>query len=95
LKKEDAHAHPLFVSKSHSGYCIVYPKQSLKKSPRHAVCSAVLNLLSQVGFRLRSSALAEAYRVTAADVKPYKQVLAQNRSCGITRTAGYLFYTII
>jgi hypothetical protein len=67
----------------------------LKKSPRHAVCSAVLNLLSQVGFRLRSSALAEAYRVTAADVKPYKQVLAQNRSCGITRTAGYLFYTII
>jgi hypothetical protein len=42
----------------------------LKKGPRHAVCSAVLNLLSQVGFRLRSSALAEAYRVTAADMKP-------------------------
>lgn len=37
------------------------------KSPRHAVCCVVLNLLSQDGFRLDCSALAEAYRVTTAD----------------------------
>jgi hypothetical protein len=30
----------------------------LQKNPRHAVCSEVLNLFSQVGFRLIRSALA-------------------------------------
>jgi hypothetical protein len=41
------------------------------KKPHHAVCSEILNLPSQVGFRLQSSALAEAYRVTIGRLKPY------------------------
>ena len=40
-------------------------------NPRHAVCSEVLNLFSQVGFRLVSSALALAYRVTSEDKNPF------------------------
>lgn len=34
------------------------------KSPRHAVCCVVLNLLKQVGFCHLRTALAEAYRVS-------------------------------
>jgi hypothetical protein len=37
--------------------------------PRRAVCCIVLNLLSQDGSRPNSSALAKAYRVTAADTE--------------------------
>ena len=43
-----------------------------KKRPHRAVCSIVLNLLSQDGSLSLSSALAKAYRVTGADVKPGK-----------------------
>jgi len=57
----------------------------LKEAPHHAVYSDVLNLPSQVGFRLGRSALAEAYRVTAVRLEPYKWVLAQN-AMAATRT---------
>jgi hypothetical protein len=47
----------------------------LKKQPHHAVCCVVLNLLSQVGIRLHSVALAEAYRVAVIDEEsPIKSV---------------------
>jgi hypothetical protein len=48
------------------------------KKPHHAVVGDVLNLPSQGGLRLEGSALAEAYRVTAVRLEPYKWVLAQN-----------------
>jgi hypothetical protein len=51
----------------------------LKKSPRHAVCCAVLNLLSQVGCRPRNFALAEAYRVAAADKEPFLKRVGSKR----------------
>jgi len=63
--------------------------------PRHAVCGEVLNLFSQDGFRLISSALAYAYRVTSEDKNPFKLMLAQNLKCHITNTAGHNFYTTI
>jgi hypothetical protein len=43
------------------------------KNPHHAVCGEVLNLFSQVGFRLVRSALARAYRVTSEDKNPFNQ----------------------
>jgi hypothetical protein len=54
-------------------------RDQLKKSPRHAVCCAVLNLLSQVGCRPRNFALAEAYRVAAADKEPFLKRVGSKR----------------
>jgi hypothetical protein len=39
-------------------------------------------------------ALAKAYRVTPVSVEPLFKVLAQNRCCNITHTAGYFPYTM-
>jgi hypothetical protein len=64
------------------------PEWLQKKSPRHAVCYRVLNLPKQDGFRQSSAALAEAYRVALMSVEPVFKVLAQNRCCSITYTAG-------
>lgn len=68
-----------------------------KKYPRRAVCRIVLNLHSQVWDPPPRSALAEAYRVTPVIRDPAKLVLAQNRSCCITYTAGlhFLYHKIL
>lgn len=63
--------------------------------PHCDVCSAVLNLPSQVWPRLECSALACAYRVTLERLKPFKWVLAQDRSYRSTSTAGWFSYTTI
>lgn len=65
-----------------------------KKYPHRAVYSLGLNLLSQDGPRLESSALAQAYRVTFARLESHKWVLAQAPECYNTDTAGYLSYTM-
>lgn len=48
----------------------------------------VLCLPKQVGDLLRRFALAEAYRIPLESSTPVTLVLAQNRGCGITGTAG-------
>jgi len=63
--------------------------------PRHAVCCVVLNLPKQDGAARRKSALAEAYRIKSSRYSPFCWVLAQNRCCNITHTAGYPSYTMI
>jgi len=63
----------------------------LISNPASAVCSAVLNLPKQVGPLLGLPALAQAYRVQTVRLGPRLWVLAQNRGCGITYTAGFLF----
>ena len=54
-------------------------RNDLKKSPRHAVCCAVLNLLSQDGYRPRNFALAEAYRVATVDKEPFLKRVGSKR----------------
>ncbi len=66
----------------------------LIKTPHRAVCSEVLNLPSQGGSRLDSSALAQAYRVTAVSLRPIKCVLAQNRIAASRAQQGQPSYTI-
>ena len=69
------------------------PFGSGKQLPHRAVCSEVLNLPSQVGSLLGSSALAQAYRVTTVRPRPYKWVLAQNIVAATRTQQGQLFYT--
>lgn len=57
------------------------------------MCCEVLNLQAQVGALHGSAALTEVYRVARQYLGPLKRVLAQNRECNITNTAGLLFYT--
>jgi len=63
--------------------------QSTYKVPRHAVCCIVLNLPKQDGAaRSIISALAEAYRIITISRSSFLWVLAQNRCCNSTHTAG-------
>ena len=65
---------------------------SSRKRPHHAVCSVVLNLLSQDGLLSISSALAEAYRVTGADVKPCKTFVGSKPVFAASRTQQGTFF---
>jgi hypothetical protein len=67
---------------------IFHRRNGRLKKPHHAVCSEVLNLPSQVGCLLQSSALAEAYRVTIGRLGPILRVLAQNRSAASRAQQG-------
>ena len=61
----------------------------LKTVPRRAVCCPVLLLLAQVRAAPDSSALAQAYRVTAREIGPFRRrCWGKTGHCGITNTAG-------
>lgn len=62
----------------------------INKKPRHAVCSLVLNLLSQVGYHLFSFALALAYRVTSEDKNPFNKCWLKTL-CATSRTQQGIF----
>jgi hypothetical protein len=47
--------------------------------PRHVVCCEVLNLQKQVGFLPNNFALAEAYRVTAAETESLEKGVGTKR----------------
>lgn len=65
------------------------------KTPRHAVCDLVLNLLTQVGSGSAASPWLTPIALHPETQNPFIKVLAQNALCRITNTAGYLSYTII
>ena len=88
---------PMLIIKEWKFFNIKNKRQHIqlsKKRPRYAVCCRVLNLPKQDGYRHRRPALAEAYRVTLVSEIPLFKVLAQNRCCSITHTAGYFSYTM-
>ncbi len=65
----------------------------LNKYPADAVCCEVLNLLSQVDPNPAASPWLRPIASRPKDEGSVWWVLAQNRECNITNTAGYVSYT--